>query len=75
MFADTTSPRRAPLAGTVTLATRLRGGMEALLRRWAAAEDRRRNARRMSDLPDHLLHDIGVTRDEMLRELRRARRF
>jgi uncharacterized protein YjiS (DUF1127 family) len=33
--------------------------------RWAAAEARRRDARRLREAPDHLLRDLGLTRDDV----------
>jgi uncharacterized protein YjiS (DUF1127 family) len=33
--------------------------------RWAAVEARRRDARRLRGAPDHLLKDVGLTRDDV----------
>ena len=41
------------------------------LRRFAFCVSRWRQRRALANLPDHLLHDIGVTRDQAAREASR----
>lgn len=49
------------------------------LRDWRTAARQRRDVARLADLPDHLLHDIGIRRDgaaplrRQARERRRGR--
>jgi uncharacterized protein YjiS (DUF1127 family) len=45
-----------------------------MLDRVAAADTERRNLLGLRDLPEHLLQDIGVTRDEVRHAIWRARR-
>jgi uncharacterized protein YjiS (DUF1127 family) len=53
--------RRGPQLG-------LRAGANATIRDWVARRRRRRSLARLSELDDHLLDDIGLSRPEALRE-------
>ena len=45
--------------------------LAGFLRRFAFCVSRWRQRRALANLPDHLLHDIGVTRDQAAREASR----
>jgi uncharacterized protein YjiS (DUF1127 family) len=47
-------------------------GVASLARRWIRSEARARQLRRLADLEPHMLADIGVTRAEVLEELRKG---
>jgi uncharacterized protein YjiS (DUF1127 family) len=69
------APRAArPVAVSGARPHSLLGAIKALLVRWAEAESRRRTARAMLALPDHLLRDIDVSRADLRLEARRVSR-
>jgi uncharacterized protein YjiS (DUF1127 family) len=47
---------------------KLSAGVAAIIRGWLAHHRRRQNLRELTELDDHLLKDIGLSRREALRE-------
>jgi uncharacterized protein YjiS (DUF1127 family) len=47
---------------------RLSAGLRAIIRCWSARRRRRRSLAELTELDDHLLKDIGLSRHEAVRE-------
>lgn len=74
MHSGTTLPGRARAASRLTSPRGPLAARRPMLDRVAAADTERRNLLGLRDLPEHLLQDIGVTRDEVRHAIWRARR-
>jgi uncharacterized protein YjiS (DUF1127 family) len=63
-------PQHPPKEGPSTMASAIENAVNSIFDWVGAADHRYREACRMLELDDHLLGDIGVTREELLGERR-----